>query len=188
MGASGLFEHWWVPVCGGVSWFYDGPHGEYEYWPDGPSRPSSAERSPFGNVAVFADNDRMFHRVGAVAADADRLPSGSLSSSATLRYSDTSTWDIVDDGDTVTTLAPGRLRVSVLWAALCFPTAEAEALYDSHEDDLTLASVTERFADDLHARGIDFTMPTEPGTDPEWIATVQAHYPLASFDPVSTTP
>ena len=72
MDASELFERWRFQVCGAVSWFgYDGPGGEYEYWPDGPDAPSASEEPPFDNVAVFGDNDFMFHRVGAIGTPAD---------------------------------------------------------------------------------------------------------------------
>ncbi|MGO9158497.1 hypothetical protein [Mycobacterium sp.] len=66
MGVSGLFERWAVRVAGALSWFYDGTDGEYEYSPRGIDHPSECERGPFGNVALFGDNDLMFHQVGAI--------------------------------------------------------------------------------------------------------------------------
>ena len=41
MGASGLFEPWRVIEAGAIAWFYDGPDGGFEYWPDGPGRPNA---------------------------------------------------------------------------------------------------------------------------------------------------
>ena len=35
MGRSELFERWRVIQAGAVSWFYDGPGGNFEYWPKG---------------------------------------------------------------------------------------------------------------------------------------------------------
>jgi len=37
MGASGLFECWRVTEVGAIAWFYDGPGGGFDYWPDGPT-------------------------------------------------------------------------------------------------------------------------------------------------------
>jgi hypothetical protein len=183
MGASGLFDRWWIHTCGAVSWFYyDGPGGEYEYWPDGPTRPSRAERPPFDNVAVFADNDRMFHRVGAIGAPDDRLPEGSLSSAATLSCADDGRWEI-RDGRSVMTLDSTNLRVSTLWTALCFDTSDELLLYWDHSDDLTLARVTEIFIEDLDAKGIAFEKPADPATDPAWVMTLNQVYPLATVNP-----
>jgi hypothetical protein len=35
MGQSGLFENWRVIQAGAVTWFYHGPGGNFEYWPEG---------------------------------------------------------------------------------------------------------------------------------------------------------
>ena len=32
-GSSGLFERWRVIQACAVAWFYDGPGGDFEYWP-----------------------------------------------------------------------------------------------------------------------------------------------------------
>lgn len=185
MGASGLFERWWVPVCGAVSWFYDGGAGEYEYWPDGPGAPSRAETAPFGNVAVLADNDRMFHRVGAVAPHAARLAPGSVSGRAELHRTGggpPAGWRIVD-GDTVTELAPDTVRVSILWAALCFPDAAAEARFEDHTDDLTVEHITDVFHVDLTRRGVPHEVPVDPATDDAWIRLLNREYPIPTFSP-----
>src|SRR5262245_46210908 len=66
MGKSGVFENWRGIRAGAVSWFYDGPGGDFEYWPEGLDGPICTERAPFRNVAIMADNDRMYHRIGQV--------------------------------------------------------------------------------------------------------------------------
>jgi hypothetical protein len=57
MGASGLFERWRVNEVGAIAWFYDGPGGGFDYWPDGPTGPMQTESAPFDNVAIVADTD-----------------------------------------------------------------------------------------------------------------------------------
>ncbi len=66
MGYSTLFHDWAIPVASAITWFYDGEGGEFEYWPDGFEAPSKTERPPYSNCCVLADNEYMFHRVGAV--------------------------------------------------------------------------------------------------------------------------
>jgi hypothetical protein len=181
MGASELFERWRVPVCGAVSWFlYDGPGGEYEYWPDGTDAPSACEAPPFGNVAVFGDNDRMFHRVGAIGTLADRLAPGSLSGAGTLHAVADGRWEI-RDRSAVLSLDAHRLRVSILWTAMCFETADDHRKFRDHDDVLTLERVTEIFAHDLRARGERFDLPTDPAGDPDWVRRLEEVYPLPTF-------
>ena len=64
MGSSGLFEPWRYVEAGAVAWFYEGPGGEFDYWPEGLSAPAQSERQPLSNCALVADNDRIYHRIG----------------------------------------------------------------------------------------------------------------------------
>ena len=66
MGTSGLFEPWRIVEAGVVTWFYDGPGGAYDYWPQGLDGPMRSERPPYWNTSLAADNDRMYHRIGEV--------------------------------------------------------------------------------------------------------------------------
>lgn len=68
MGRSELFESWRIIQAGAVSWFYDGPGGNFEYWPEGLDGRMLSEQAPFRNVAIMADNDRLYHRIGRVGA------------------------------------------------------------------------------------------------------------------------
>lgn len=182
MGASGRFERWRIPVCGAVSWFaYEGPGGEYEYWPDGPHAPSRREGPPFGNVAVFGDNDKMFHRVGAIGTPSDRLTPGSLSGAAQLHHRGDGGWEIMDGSTPAVTLESRRLRVSILWTAMCFDTAEDLDLFRNREDVLTIERVTQMFADDLQKRGERVDVPRGPADDREWVQALERIYPLPTF-------
>jgi hypothetical protein len=62
-----------VVEAGAVSWFHEGPGGGFHYWPVGPDGPMASEVSPFGNVAIVADNDRMYHRIGRIGDPAAKL-------------------------------------------------------------------------------------------------------------------
>ena len=64
MGTSGLFERWRIVEAGAVTWFYDGAGGAYDYWPDGLAGEMRSRRPPFDNVALVADNNRLYHRIG----------------------------------------------------------------------------------------------------------------------------
>jgi hypothetical protein len=46
-----------VNEVGAIAWFYDGPGGGFDYWPDGPTGPMQTESAPFDNVAIVADTD-----------------------------------------------------------------------------------------------------------------------------------
>jgi hypothetical protein len=66
MGTSGLFEPWRKVRASTLSWFYDGTGGNFDYWPEGLDGPMFSERPPFGNVALCADTDRIYHRIGPI--------------------------------------------------------------------------------------------------------------------------
>ena len=114
MGASGLFEAWRVVEVGIVTWFYTGRGGAYDYWPDGLDAPMASVRPPFDNVALVADNDRMYHRIGWIGAP--DAPSPVITSTATIHH-DSAGWIIRDHGTTVATYDDDDVRVSILWKA-----------------------------------------------------------------------
>lgn len=63
-----------------------------------------------------------------------------------------------------------RLRISILWIAMCFDTAEDLELVQQHEDVLTIERAPEIFADDLRRRGEHIALPegerSRVGADP----------------------
>jgi hypothetical protein len=79
MGSSGLFEAWRVIQEGAISWFYEGTGGNFDYWPEGLDGPMRSEQPPFGNLALIADNDRMYHRIGRIGDPHAELPRMSAS-------------------------------------------------------------------------------------------------------------
>ena len=54
--------------AGALTWSFAGPGGNCEYWPEGFDGPMFMEQLPFGNVAIMADEDRLYHRLGRLAS------------------------------------------------------------------------------------------------------------------------
>jgi hypothetical protein len=176
MGASGLFERWAGRVAGAISWFYDRSDGEFEYWPEGRERASRIERAPFGNVAVVADNDRMYHRVGAIGNAEAFAAKHMVSLDSTLQHRDDDVWEVVADGRIEGTLRARDVRISILWKALTFSDERAAREFDEHVDDLDLETVVSTFGADLARRGIRVAEPSDPFRDPEWSRTLTSSY------------
>jgi len=180
MGVSGLFERWAVRVAGALTWFYDGTDGEYEYWPRGIDQPSESEAGPFGNIALFGDNDLMFHQVGAIG-DAqlfrDRVK---LTVQSEIRPGDQG-WEITDGSSVIGTLPNDQVRISLLWRAITFRDEREAQAYDEHEDDLDVETAISRFCDDLTERGIDFTAPQDPFSDQAWSTLLTQTYLVNAF-------
>jgi len=178
MKASGLFERWRVPIASAIAWWYEGPAGEFEYWPNGPDAPSEVEPAPFANAALVGDNDSMFHRVGAVGRPEEYAPAGAFSIRADLRLRPDGGGEVVEEGDVRWRFAPGRLRLSLLWKAHVFADERAAAVYDGHEDDLSAERVQAVFARDLARRGVAIPETSQPFRDPAWLGAIAAAYPL----------
>lgn len=115
MGASCLFEPWRVIEAGAIAWFYDGPGGSFDYWPDGPSGPMRTESAPFGNVAIVADSDRMYHRIGRIGPPEATLPR--MSASAEIRLATDGGWNIFDQNECRARFPMEAVRLSVVWKA-----------------------------------------------------------------------
>ena len=173
MGTSGLFERWRIVEAGAVTWFYNGPGGAYDYWPDGLSGAMHSRRAPFDNVALVADNDRMYHRIGWIG---DRYASTpSLTPTALIDHDPTGQWTITDDGRTVHTYPDAHIRISILWKAQIQTDTVATPLTPEHIVDVITA--------DLAVRGVDAPTPTDPTTDEAWIDVVHCtYYPIIVAD------
>jgi hypothetical protein len=177
MLASELFEEWRIPSCAAVSWFYDGRDGAYEYWPDGRSAPSRREEGPFGNSAVIANNERMFHRVGAIGTPEQRLAAGTISHAATIDHLGTDGWALIEDGQPVRRLGMDELRISILWNALAFRTERAQRLYEQGEEQLTVAMVNAELASALGRRGIGDAS-ADLFVESDWTRLLRAEFPM----------
>jgi len=171
MGHSELFESWRVIQAGAVSWFYDGPGGNFEYWPEGLDGPMLTEQPPFCNVAIMADNDRMYHRIGRVGAPGAQLPR--MTAAAELHAVDGDTWAIVENGGIRATYPSNAVRLSLVWKADLEPEANSESL--------NLDRVMSLFIADLRKRKVGFRVPGEPLSDKTWIATLDSVYSTVPY-------
>jgi len=181
MGYSGLFHEWAIPVASAITWFYDGEGGEFEYWPNGAGAPSSSERPPYSNKCVLADNEYMYHRVGAVGSSQEFWSEASVPYEATLALSPSRDWDLRGkDNVLLATLPYDKVRLSVLWKAYCFDTQEMADSYDDHLNDLTVDRVVGIFSADLRSRNIAFDEPADLATDLAWKQTLLAAYTPAT--------
>src|SRR5260370_16300431 len=84
------------------------------------------ERSPFGNVAIMADNDRMYHRIGRVGELNAELPR--MTAAAEIRPVGGGAWAIVENGETRATYPSNAIRLSLVWKANLATEANSESL------------------------------------------------------------
>lgn len=172
MGSSGLFEPWRIIEAGAVVWFYDGPGGEYEYWPDGLSGARRSARAPLTNRAVVADNDRMYHRIGWIGEPAPQLPC--ISPGAQIEHISRSGWVISDGGRKVRQYGDEQIQISILWKGRVTPTDAVR--HDEHIDPLTPGRIAEIFSSDLVSRGVSMLPTASPLSDPTWLDIVHSTY------------
>ena len=176
MGYSGLFHEWAIPVASAITWFYDGVGGEFEYWPDGLSAPSLTESPPYSNTCVLADNEYMYHRVGAIGPVDQQRDYDEIGYDARLTLDADNQWNVTEDDKAVGRFAYGDVRISILWKAYCFKNEAMASSYDDHSHDLTPQMVADIFSADLLKRGIIFSSPGDFATDQAWKDVITTTY------------
>jgi hypothetical protein len=164
MGFSGLFEAWRVFRIGAISWFYEGPGGNFDYWPEGLDGPMSSEQPPFGNCALIADNDRMYHRIGPIGGLNPDMPR--MSAAAEIQPDGDGHWAIRENGEVRAAYPDHAIRLSVLWRA----EVRDRELSD---DNLSLDRIMALFTGDLRRRGVGFDISSDPLSDTAWILLLQ---------------
>lgn len=166
MGTSGLFERWRIVEAGAVSWFYDGPGGAYDYWPEGLSRAMHSRRPPYDNIALVADNDRMYHRIGWIGDPRASTPR--LTPAAQIEHDGAGRWTITDAGRAVASYPDEQVRISILW--------KAHLLGDHVEPPLTPDRIAAIVSSALRERGIEVPTPADPTHDDDWVDLVHRIY------------
>ena len=134
-----------------------------------------SEQPPFGNVALCADTDRMYHRIGPIG-DPDAA-SPRMSAAAQIQSDGDGNWSILENGEVRATYPSHAIRFSVLWKA-------AIGDRQSNADNLTLDRIMAIFTADLRHRRVDFQMPSDPLTDTTWILMLQRIYADSAVSPV----
>lgn len=172
---SGLFEDQRIKLATAVTWFYEGTGGEFHYWPDGPDAESQVEAPPFGNVAVVADNERVFHGVASVG-EREKAHPGSLTLDAECDHVGDQ-W-IIRDPDQVAAHDESSVRITISWKAEIFADEADRDASRSGSDELPLGMIVDRFAADLERRGVSATTPEDPLHDVRWIDLLAETYPL----------
>lgn len=168
MGSSGLFETWRVVRASTISWFYEGVGGSLDYWPNGICGPMFSEHPPFGNFALCADFDRLYHRIGPTGDPNAQLPL--MSAAAEIRPDGGGNWAIVEKGQILAEYPSHAIRLSILW--------KAEVLdIRLRTNNLTLDRIMSVFIGDLRRRRVEFQIPSDPLADTNWILLLQRSYP-----------
>jgi hypothetical protein len=167
MGHSGLFEAWRVVRASTISWFYEGSGGSFDYWPEGLDGPMRSEQPPFENVALCADTDRIYHRIGSIGDPDAVLPR--MSAAAQIQPDGNGNWEVLENREVRATYPRQAIRFSILWKA---GIRERE----SGIDNLTLDRIMTIFTGDLRHRGVGFQAPSDPLGDPAWILLLQRIY------------
>jgi hypothetical protein len=124
------------------------------------------EQPPFNNVAILADNDRMYHRIGGMGTSDVAPPQ--MTAAAELRTVGGGTWAIVEEGEIRATYPYNAVRLSLVWKADLDPEANSESL--------NLDLVMSIFITDLRMRRVDFRLPADPLSDKTWMATLDGVY------------
>src|SRR5215469_9435283 len=167
MGHSGLFEAWRVVRASSIAWFYEGPGGNFEYWPEGLDGPMISEQPPFNNVALCADTDEMYHRIGPIGDPAAESPR--ISAAAQIQSDSDGNWSILENGEVRATYPNFAIRFSILWKAAIGERA-------SNSDNLTLDRIMSIFSADLRHRSVEFQLPSDPLANTAWILLLQRIY------------
>jgi len=167
MGFSGLFDAWRVVRASALSWFYEGAGGSFDYWPEGLNGPMRSEQPPFGNVALCADTDRIYHRIGHIGDPDPALPH--MSAAAQIQPDGNGNWIILENGEIRATYPTNAVRFSILWKAAIGEPA-------SNDDNLTLDRIMAIFTADLRRLAVDFQVPSDPLADDRWILLLQRIY------------
>ena len=148
---SGLFDDYEIRQATAIWWMNDVEGGGLYYWPDGPDAPPTHYVGAMTNTALFGDNHGMFHQVAPIGPFEAGTPLVTPSAQLAPAADGSGDWAVTDHG-TVEYRSPlDRIRVSVLWKADVFRSADERDARAA--DALSLQDVADTFNDDLAARG-----------------------------------
>jgi len=174
MGYSGLFQNWAIPVASAISWFYRGTGGDFEYWPEGLHGASQILSPPYYNKAIVADNEYMYHRVGAMGATEDYLAQGIASDA--LLHREANGWHIKRGERSIARYRGEQVRVSILWKAYCFESQYAADAFADPTNNLSAETIVALFSRDMAAKGIEVNEPGDLAGDSPWREAICRHY------------
>jgi hypothetical protein len=126
-----------------------------------------SEQPPFNNVALCADTDEMYHRIGSIGDPAAESPR--ISSAAQIQSDTDGNWSILENGEVRVTYPNSAIRFSILWKAAIGERA-------SNSENLTLDRLMSIFSADLRHRSVEFQLPSDPLANTAWILLLQRIY------------
>jgi hypothetical protein len=184
MGRSELFERWAINVSSALAWLYDGDGGGFTYWVDGPDRPPQRIAPPMDNRALISDNQRMYHRVEAIAPNASAEVS--FYDPHAVMTGEGRHWTILER-DKTHILPREHVRISLLWKAVMFRDAQEMRVHDEHLDDLTLDRAMAVLAEGARAKGVTLPRTDSPYGDETYRAALYDTFPpRGDFAPPAT--
>lgn len=174
---SGLFDGDSIVQATSIWWMNDVEGGGLFYWPDGPDKPPHEHVGNMANTALVGDNHGMFHQVGRVGPfdKGTRLvtPRAELAPVA----DSNGEWRVVDRGEVQYQASIEKFRVSVLWKADVYKTADEQKRQMA--DTLSIPDVIEIFNRQFEKDGVDLRLDVAGIEDPGIAAAVGALYPEA---------
>ena len=178
MTYSGLFQPWMVPVASGLTWFWRGVGGAFEYWPDGLQSPPHVESPPMWNTGVMSDNEFMWHGVSPTGTLEEQTAlEGALNGREKLHATGDGAWEIRDGTRVAARLSDAQVRISLLWKAFVFADEAHQASFEDRKMDLCIEQVVDIYRHDLSRRGISTLRPRDPFKDRQWRETLEQTYP-----------
>ena len=110
--------------------------------------PNADRIRAFDNVAIVADTDRMYHRIGRIGPADAMLPR--MSATAEIRLDADGGWSVFDQNECRARYPREALRLSVVWRADVLPRGSKSAEVER----LTGREMLRVFQEDLWQRGI----------------------------------
>lgn len=176
MANSGLFLDWLVPLASCIAWFWRGAGGEFEYWPEGPKGSSLRVRPPMWNTGVMADNEAMWHRVGAIGTAQQQVSSPATVPGDARMHGCEGGWEARRGDRLLARFTNDEVRISFVWKAYVFRDEEHVRSFEDRAYDLDLETVVDMFCADLAGRGLSSRRPADPLGDAGWRRLLQGTY------------
>ena len=176
MAKSGLFDAWEVKAGQVIAWYYNSNiDGGFTYWPDGPDRAPQRLSAPIWNRGLITDNEHMFHR-GEASGPLEKRGVSGMTLQSMVEADGEDGWRIIDGDRVLARYEASDMRTLFHYSAHVFTDmADLKRFYD-HTDDLTTDQAFDVMIADLKAKGIPVATPTDPMSDPAFIATLTAAY------------
>jgi hypothetical protein len=177
MSKSGLFKRWQAKKAQVITWYYKGHvGGGFTYWPDGPYAAPKQIKAPMWGRGVVVENEMMYHTAEATGPAALRQPAGLAFESLLGAEENSDGWQITTDGRVVQRIPADEMRLLIHWSADIFMDYEELRVSLDQSDDLSHEKVFDIFIGDLRAHKQRFQIPSDPLTDPEFIALMSRVY------------